>query len=279
MAALLARREHADDRSPLSEHKAIRLFDGSAVELVAHTAAGVAGYAHVAHHPAAPPASGHWSVELVVDPEAPDEKAIATELLDAAAASVDRIDEFTLWAWRRPDVAAARERRMHEIRALHEMRRDLPIAEREPLPAGIEVRPFRVGRDERAWLAANNAAFAKHRENGALDMDNIATRMRQPWFDPEGFLLAWRGHELVGSCWTKLHAGRIGEIYIIGVVPDEQGHGLGTSLVEAGLHDLADRQGARAAILYVDASDVRAVDFYRDLGFAVAFTTREFAER
>jgi mycothiol synthase len=206
-----------------------------------------------------------------------NQEAIAAELLDAAASAVDQVDEITLWAWRPGDVAAARARRMREIRALHEMRRDLPIAEREPLPAGVHVRPFRRGRDEAAWLAANNAAFAKHRENGALDMENLATRIGQPWFDPEGFLLAWAGDELVGSCWTKLHAGGVGEIYIISVVPGEQRRGLGTSLVEAGLHDLADRQGAHEAMLYVDASDVRAVDFYRNLGFNVAFTTREFA--
>lgn len=279
VTGLLMSREAADRRAALSEHKALRVFTGGEIELVAEGSRSVVGYAHVAHHAARAPFRSHWACEVVVDPDAPDGVAIAADLIGGALGAVPHGEEVTVWAWRRDEVTAARQIGMREIRALHEMRRSLPIEERAPLPHGIVVSTFRPGRDEAAWLEANNAAFASHRENGALDIDNLRRRMERPWFDPRGFLLAWAGNDLVGSCWTKLYEGGLGEIYIISVVPTFQGRGLGTSLVEEGLHDLAERQGATEAMLYVDAADLAAVEFYRNLEFEVAFTTREFAPR
>ena len=70
-------------------------------------------------------------------------------------------------------------------------------------------------------------------------------------------------------CWTKVHHDHgesFGEIYVLAVDPDYAGRGLGHELTLAGLDYLA-AEGTAEAMLYVDASNVRAVSFYVGLGF------------
>ena len=103
-------------------------------------------------------------------------------------------------------------------------------------------------------------------------------RERQPWFDPDGFLLHERDGRLAGFCWTKVHEPEdgvmsegieqeLGEIYVIAVDPDFQGRGLGRQLVLAGLASLWDR-GVSAGMLYVDHDNEAARKLYFSLGFA-----------
>lgn len=155
------------------------------------------------------------------------------------------------------------------FRELRQMRRplagmDLP----DPvLPEGVSVRTFVPGTDDAAWLAANAAAFAHHPEQGSLTQRDLDDRKAQPWFDPAGFFLAFRGDELIGFHWTKVHAEeRLGEVYVLGVRPGAQGGGLGKALTTIGLRHLAG-QGLPTAMLYVDADNKAAVSVYERLGF------------
>ena len=62
------------------------------------------------------------------------------------------------------------------------------------VPAGIEIRTFRPGTaDEHDWLRVNAEAFADHPEQGRFTAEDLAARMAEPWFDPEGFFVAYRG--------------------------------------------------------------------------------------
>ncbi|MGW0566998.1 mycothiol synthase [Streptomyces tauricus] len=157
------------------------------------------------------------------------------------------------------------------FRELRQMRRpltglDLP----EPtFPDGVRVRTFVPGEDDAAWLAANAAAFAHHPEQGSLGQRDLDARKAEPWFDPAGFFLAFRGDELVGFHWTKVHeAEGLGEVYVVGVRPDAQGGGLGKALTTVGLRHLAG-VGVPDAMLYVDADNLAAVAVYERLGFVV----------
>ena len=155
------------------------------------------------------------------------------------------------------------------FRELRQMRRpltdlDLP----DPvLPEGVTVRAFRPGVDDSDWLAVNSAAFAHHPEQGSLTQRDLDDRTAEAWFDPAGFFLAFRGEELIGFHWTKVHAEEgLGEVYVVGVRPGAQGGGLGKALTTIGLRHLAG-QGLPTAMLYVDADNKAAVSVYERLGF------------
>jgi mycothiol synthase len=139
------------------------------------------------------------------------------------------------------------------------------------LADGLEVRAFRPGQDEDAWLALNAAAFATHPEQGAWTPADLEQREQEAWFDPAGFFLAVRGDRLAGFHWTKIHpaegaAPAIGEVYVVGVDPAERGTGLGRALTLIGLGYLRD-QGLGEVLLYVDESNVAAIRLYESLGF------------
>lgn len=140
------------------------------------------------------------------------------------------------------------------------------------LPSGVSVRSYRP-EDAAEVLRVNAAAFAHHPEQGAMDEANLAERMAQPWFDPAGLLVAEIADRpgLAGFHWTKRHAAELGEVYVVGVDPAAQGHGLGKLLTLAGLHHLADG-GAREVLLYVESDNDPAVAVYRKLGFTHAET-------
>lgn len=72
---------------------------------------------------------------------------------------------------------------------------------------------------------------------------------------------------MIGFHWTKTHAEeQIGEVYVVGILPEAQGGGLGKALTAIGLRHLA-AQGLPTAMLYVDADNTAAVTVYERLGF------------
>jgi mycothiol synthase len=155
-------------------------------------------------------------------------------------------------------------------RTLHQLRRplvgQLPDA---PVPDGVTIRTFVVGSDEQDWLAVNAAAFATHPEQGRWTIADLAAREGESWFDPDGFLLAHRGTQLVGFHWTKIHPDGAGEVYVIGVDPAVQGMRLGPALLLRGLEYLRGR-GCPDVLLYVDDTNTAAMRLYERFGFASA---------
>ena len=162
-------------------------------------------------------------------------------------------------------------------RVLWQMRRSLlaPLP-RPDLPRDIELRPFRPGIDDEAWLDLNSRAFADLPDQGGWVTDDLERRLREPWFSASGFLTAWQDDHMVGFHWTKVHGGHVGgshphaafgEVYIVGVDPRVRGVGLGKALTLAGLHHLRSL-GLSQAMLYVDATNVGAIGLYEALGFA-----------
>ena len=98
--------------------------------------------------------------------------------------------------------------------------------------------------------------------------------MHEPWFDPEGLLLAVRTagdgtEQVIGFHWTKRHDAELGEVYVIGVDPDHSGGGTGRALLQSGLEHLASR-GARRVILYVEGNQDYVVRLYEATGFEIA---------
>jgi mycothiol synthase len=217
---------------------------------------------------------------LVVRPEHRDGD-VPPRLLEAAidyARTVDA-DAVSLWIFG-ADVdsdALAAAVGLTAERELWQMRVPLPLAGTITWPPGIEVRSFVPGKDDDAWLAVNNAAFVADPDQGGWTPSTLAGRIGEPWFDPDGFLVADDGGTIAGFCWTKVHTpdpphepNALGEIYVIGVDPGHQGLGLGRALVLAGLDHLHTVRRVDVGMLFVDAANTPAVGLYRALGFVTS---------
>jgi mycothiol synthase len=163
---------------------------------------------------------------------------------------------------------------------LFEMRAPFPVEGEPSWAPGVSVRPFEPGRDDAAWLAVNNRAFAGHPDQGDWRESTLQERMAEAWFDPSLFLLAVDDDGIAGFNWLKQHDARppdpaLGEIYVIGVDPRAQGTGLGRALAIEGLHAVAAR-GSTEGLLYCAADNTGALALYRSLGFSVHRTDRAY---
>jgi len=270
--ALVAAAAEVDGVAALNEQTVLRLRHGdpAAVHLLERADGQLRGYAGLA------PGDGGPVAELVVHP-AHRRRGVGRALLAATvdtAAELDRSGRLHLWAHGdHPGAAAlAAEFGFARVRVLLQLRRSLSEPLADPvLPPGVRLRTFRPGVDDDAWLALNARAFADHPEQGRWTEEDLRQRMAEPWFDPDGFLLAEEDGRLIGFHWTKVHAGDashppVGEVYVLGVDPSAHGRGLGTALTLAGLHHLRDR-GLEQVMLYVDESNPAAVALYTRLGF------------
>jgi mycothiol synthase len=285
VSLLVERATEADGVRPLSEHVSLHLRSGGdtgARHLLVHVPdAGpegdrLAGYGHLDTSDAVDGSSA----ELAVDPDLRGRRIGRLLVRHLLAGSPD--GRLRLWA--HGDLPGARrlaeELGFTSSRRLEQRRRSLlaPL-QTTVLPAGVTLRPFVPGVDDAAWVALNSAAFAGHPEQGRWSLEDLRVRLREPWADPAGFLLAERAGRLVGFHWTKVHGqdtdpdaarghghGAIGEVYVAGVDPAARGLGLGRALVVAGL-ELLRARGLPEAMLYVDADNRAAIALYESLGF------------
>lgn len=263
LRALWARAEEADGVGAVSE--AFRLAVGPARDGVVHLVRAdgdeVVGYAQVASA-----GTDDAVAELVVDP-VDRRSGHGRALLDAALAEGARS------VWAHGDLPAAgvlaASAGLERTRELFRMARPLTSddAADPELPDGYTARAFEPGRDDEAWVALNAAAFASHPEQGRLTVADLHERMEQDWFDAAGFILVERDGRVVAFHWTKVEPGSTsGEVYVVGVDPAEQGHGLGGPLTRLGTAHLA-RRGLAEVELYVDGDNTAARRTYARLGF------------
>jgi mycothiol synthase len=261
---------------PLSDHLWLDLTAGDGEGFLAVRARDETGTLALAQVSAAHRSS---SLELVAGPAGSDRRAVLADVAETAVDSFRRRNAGTLFWWvDEPDAddhALADRLGLAPSRLLYEMRRPLPTREH----ATIETRAFVPGDDEDAWIDVNNRAFAGHGEQGGWTRDQLARRMREPWFDPAGFRIHERSGRIVAFCWTKLHRDHqpvLGEIYVIAVDPDFHGQGLGRQLTLAGLDSIAARD-ITVANLFVDAANPAAVSLYERLGFTIHHRRQAFA--
>ena len=297
---LIERATETDGVRPLSEHVSLHLRHGGDERvrnvLLYLPPDRLVGYAHLDITDVVEGSSA----ELVVDPAVRGRGLGRLLVRHVLTQTPD--GRLRLWSHGEHPAAAALSAAMGftRVRSLWQLRRSLyaPLAAPELAP-GVEIRTFRPGQDDAAWLELNAKAFAHHPEQGGWTAADLAQRMAEPWFEPEGFFLAVRpdeGGRLVGFHWTKVH-GEIGhdhghgtlphvhppdsegdgaeaahghepmgEVYVIGVDPGEQGNGLGRALTLVGLRHLR-ALGLPEAMLYVEADNTPAIRLYTDLGF------------
>ena len=266
----------AQGHPALSEHKMSRLGTGrDRVGFTMSTDGSLIAVVQAARHEGAG-GDERWAVEAAVSP-AVDAAPVWRVALEALDRRLPRPAVVDLWAWTEVATSALRELGCREVRSLHQVARALPVDEPASVPHGFRLAPFRLGVDDAALVAVNNAAFVEHPENSSMTLDDFRERVTRAWFDAGGIVMAWHGAEFAGFCWTKRHPDGSGEIYIIGVDPTWQGRGVGRALVVAGLEHLAS-VGATTARLYVDGANHAARWLYRDLGFVDRRVGRVFRD-
>lgn len=155
-------------------------------------------------------------------------------------------------------------------RRLHQMRRPLPAAEPD-----LPTRAFDPERDVERWLEVNNAAFARHPDQGDWDRPRLEARLAESWVEIEGI----RVHDgpdgqLVGFCWTRFHPATaadpdLGEIFVIAVDPSQHRRGLGRQLALAGLDWQWRHHRPPVGMLWVDHDNTAALRSYRSLDFTI----------
>ena len=288
ISVLLEAASIADGHRALGEHQWLDLVQGGREGFAGFVARESGRERVVAYAQISRGNDASWAVEYVVHPQwrsagiELQQDLLRTALGEIAAQGGGHVH---MWVPKPGPVndAVAQAVGMQRGRDLIQMRRALPITEQS---AVISVRQFRTGEDELAWLEVNNRAFHGHPEQGSWDLATITEREHQPWFDPSGFLLHERDGRLAGFCWTKVHepgddvmkdpaSPQLGEIYVIAVDPDFQGHGLGRQLVLVGLASLCGR-GVSTGMLYVDHDNAAARRLYFSLGFVDDHTDRAY---
>lgn len=224
-----------------------------------------------------PDRASTFTVEMVVDPESRG-NGVGAALAKEVRAQV----QGTVEAWAHGDHPGAgrlaESYGLAPVRDLYRLKRSLHDATDLPLPVDLaedlEIRPFEPGRDENGWLKVNSQAFVDHPEQGKMTLDDLRQREAEEWFDAQGFLLAVRSQDpddIQGFHWTKVHPASegspaMGEVYAVGISPEQQGRGLGKALTAAGINYLAD-QHLQDVMLYVDGDNSAAMALYEKLGF------------
>jgi mycothiol synthase len=211
--------------------------------------------------------------ELVVHPQA-RRRGIGGGMVRAALSKTAGRNRFWAHGTLEPARATASALGLVPVRELIQMRRSLNGVREPEVPDGVRIRTYAGAADDAEVLRVNNAAFAGHPEQSGLTAADLAERRSEPWFDPEGFFLAFdeQMDTLLGFHWTKVHPEEpgLGEVYVVGVDPSAQGSGLGRLLTSVGVAFLARRLAgvARPAVmLYVESDNTVALRTYRRLGF------------
>ncbi len=264
------RAETADGVAALSEQSRLALQGKGSQHrhLLARLDGVLAGY--LSAEPGAAP-----SAELVVEP-ALRRRGTGRALWNALVGDLGPADAPPkVWAHGNLEPARgfAAALDLRPVRELYRMSRPLgpEDAVEVELPVGYTARAFVPGRDDKAVVATNAAAFADHPEQGRMGLAGLHTRMAQSWFDPQGLIVV-EAEEVPGAVaafhWTKVDppASAVGEVYVVGVDPAHQGRGLARPLTALGLAHLA-RRGLSEVELYVDGDNAPARQTYARLGF------------
>ena len=273
MLALAQRARQVDGHPPFNDQMLVDLRNGAADSVIVADPSGQTIGA----------AAARGSLfELVVDP-AQRSNGIGTRLGRASLRRLLDQGERVAQTWAHgtlePAQRLASALHMERSREIHVMVLDpRPHTPAHPNATDVLIRESTLTAEQMARL--NHAAFSTDPDQGSLTTDDIRARMREPWFHPQGLLVASSRAGLpVGYCWVKAEPDSTeGEIYALGLVPEARGKGIGRALLDAGI-DALRAQGRTHIILYVDGANAAAIMLYQRRGFHVSSTDTQYTIR
>lgn len=145
-----------------------------------------------------------------------------------------------------------------------------------PMPAGVRIRKFEPGRDERAAYQVIEDAFNEWpgRDPSSFE-DWAAGTLRRPGFEPWQLQLAEEGGRVIGAC-SVVVSGAVGWVQQIAVERAARGRGLGQALLGVAFTE-ARARGARRGELSTD-SRTGALGLYQHVGMRVKRTYVHWAK-
>jgi mycothiol synthase len=270
---LIAAAKAVDMHDPLGEHKFLRMQHGDdlAAAFLAYVGDRLTGYAQTLIYGTGE--ERRVSSEVVVHPDF-RRSGIGKTLMKhvMSYASTEGARQLDIWSYNDTDASRhfAESFKLQATRRLMHMHRHPGPPPIVAEPEDAKLRHFRQGPDDEQVLAMNNRIFAGHPENGSWTLADFQARTAQPWFRPEDLLILEVDSERAGFCWVKVEErgdeGMVGEIYVIGTLPEYHGRGLGRYLLGEALRHLSGRN-VNAVAVYVDQSNERAVALYWSFEF------------
>jgi len=161
------------------------------------------------------------------------------------------------------------------VRRFLELRLDLSKARLLKINQTASIcRCLRRGEEDKL-VQVQNLSFANTWGYSPNTTEEIFYRTSLPNCSPEDIILACYADKLIGYCWTKIDSEENkaitrskGRIYMLGVIPDHRGKGVGRQLLLAGLSLLKSR-GVLTVELTVDIENKTACALYKSIGFEV----------
>jgi mycothiol synthase len=163
------------------------------------------------------------------------------------------------------------------VRSMWDMHRDVRDLDLDPTPpAGVTIRTFEPGRDERTFWQVAESAFSEHFDFTPLPYESWEARWyRSDGWRPDRVLLAERDGDVVGeTAWVD--ADPDGYIVSVGVLKEHRGQGIAQALLRRAFVDIV-AAGFPNATLSVDTENATgAVRLYRSVGMAPIRETHIF---
>jgi mycothiol synthase len=158
------------------------------------------------------------------------------------------------------------------------MVRDLDGSETPDLPAGVELRPLRLGPDDRGVYELVAEAMGEVPGNTERSFEEWSGRILGSALAPKLSLVAEAEDRLVGVALCERWEDGDGYIDYLAVVGDWRGRGLGRAMLQAAMAGFA-QAGLKRGVLWVNGRNESATRLYRNAGMEVAFSADRYAKQ
>lgn len=145
------------------------------------------------------------------------------------------------------------------------------------MPSDYRLRTYRES-DDWHWANVINASF----EGSRTAVDTREQIIDRPEFEPTGLFFSTYQDQPVGTAcawkWNNADESEVGQLHMVGVIPEHSGYRLGRWVSLAVLH-YHHQQGFKCVVLGTDDFRLPAIKTYLNLGFIPIYVDDDQPER